>query len=78
MSFGGFVSVALAVTRKAELAADPEVELIGIPETTAGGNTPKSFPSWSENPPAATVTVRARGVGLVARLERLDYWDGEE
>ena len=36
LSFGGFVSVALAVTRKAELAADPEVELIGIPENQCG------------------------------------------
>ena len=39
LSFGGFVSVALAVTRKAELAADPEVELIGIPENNAGGES---------------------------------------
>jgi ribonuclease J len=39
LSFGGFVSVAIAVTHKAELAADPEVELIGIPETTASGET---------------------------------------
>jgi ribonuclease J len=38
MAFGGFVSVALAVTRKAELAADPEVELRGIPETAANGD----------------------------------------
>jgi ribonuclease J len=37
MSFGGLVSIALAITRKAELAADPEIELVGIPETTAGG-----------------------------------------
>ena len=29
------VSVALAVTDKGELAADPEVELIGIPERDA-------------------------------------------
>jgi ribonuclease J len=31
------VSVALAVTRKGELAADPEVDLIGIPNGTATG-----------------------------------------
>jgi ribonuclease J len=37
LSFVGFVSVALAVTERGELAADPEVELIGIPETGANG-----------------------------------------
>jgi ribonuclease J len=37
LSFAGFVSVALAVTRKGELAADPEVDLIGIPNGTATG-----------------------------------------
>lgn len=37
MSFAGIVSVAIAVTRKGELAADPEVELIGIPPVSAGG-----------------------------------------
>jgi ribonuclease J len=38
LSFAGFVSVALAVTRKGELAGDPEVELIGIPEKAADGD----------------------------------------
>jgi ribonuclease J len=37
LSFSGIVSVALAVTRTGELAADPEVELTGIPETGARG-----------------------------------------
>ncbi len=37
LSFGGIVSVALALNRKGELAADPEVDLMGIPETTATG-----------------------------------------
>ena len=37
LSFAGIVSVALALTRKGELAADPEVDLIGIPERTADG-----------------------------------------
>ena len=37
LSFAGFVSVALAVTRKGELATDPEIELIGIPKNTAEG-----------------------------------------
>jgi ribonuclease J len=37
LSAYGIVSVALALTEKGQLAADPEVEMIGIPETTAGG-----------------------------------------
>ena len=37
LSFAGIVSIALAVTEKGALAADPEVELAGIPETGANG-----------------------------------------
>jgi ribonuclease J len=37
LSFSGVVSVALAVTETGALAADPEIELIGIPETDAAG-----------------------------------------
>jgi ribonuclease J len=37
LSMSGIVSVALAVTEKGQLAADPEVELIGVPETAANG-----------------------------------------
>ncbi len=37
LSFAGVVSVALALTGKGELAADPEVDLTGIPETAADG-----------------------------------------
>jgi ribonuclease J len=37
LSFAGIVSVALALDDKGVLAADPEVELIGLPETDAGG-----------------------------------------
>jgi ribonuclease J len=37
MSFAGMASVALAVNRKGELAADPELELTGIPAQTASG-----------------------------------------
>ncbi len=37
LSFAGMVSVALALSEKGVLAADPEVELIGLPETDAGG-----------------------------------------
>jgi ribonuclease J len=37
LAFAGIVSVALAMTEKGELAADPEIELTGIPETNARG-----------------------------------------
>ena len=39
LSFAGMVSIALAVTEKGALAADPEVELAGIPETGANGES---------------------------------------
>ncbi len=37
LSFSGAVSVALALTANGALAADPEIELFGIPETDASG-----------------------------------------
>jgi ribonuclease J len=37
LSFAGAVSVALAVTDKGELAADPEIDMIGIPERGRNG-----------------------------------------
>ncbi len=37
LAFAGVVSVALAVTAHGELAADPELELTGIPERAANG-----------------------------------------
>ncbi|HEX5506907.1 MAG TPA: ribonuclease J [Pseudolabrys sp.] len=37
LSFAGAVSIALAVTEKGELAADPEMDLIGIPERDRDG-----------------------------------------
>jgi ribonuclease J len=37
LSFAGVVSVALAMTDRGELAADPEIELCGIPETGTDG-----------------------------------------
>ena len=37
LSFSGAVSVALALTDKGALAADPEIELFGIPEAYASG-----------------------------------------
>ncbi len=33
----GFISVALAMTEKGQIAADPEVEMVGVPETAASG-----------------------------------------
>ena len=38
LSYGGLVTVALALTEKGVLAADPQVELIGIPDKTASGD----------------------------------------
>jgi ribonuclease J len=38
LGFAGFVSVALAITDKGALAADPEIELVGIPETAGNGD----------------------------------------
>ncbi len=37
LSFAGFVSVALALSEKGTLEADPEIELVGVPETDARG-----------------------------------------
>jgi ribonuclease J len=37
LSFAGAVSIALALTEKGELAADPMLDLIGIPERDRGG-----------------------------------------
>jgi ribonuclease J len=37
LSFAGVVSVALALSEKGTLAADPEIELIGIPDSDANG-----------------------------------------
>ena len=37
LSFAGMVTVALALNEKGDLAADPEIELFGIPETDAAG-----------------------------------------
>ena len=39
LAFAGIVSVALAITERGELASDPEVELRGIPERNAEGET---------------------------------------
>jgi ribonuclease J len=39
LAYNGMVTVALALTEKGELAGDPEVELIGIPELDAAGES---------------------------------------
>jgi ribonuclease J len=39
LGFAGMVSIALAITRKGELATEPEVELTGIPQQTVDGAT---------------------------------------
>jgi ribonuclease J len=39
MSFAGAVFVALAITEKGELADDPQVELLGIPEKDREGGS---------------------------------------
>jgi ribonuclease J len=37
LSFAGIVTVSLALTEKGQLAANPELDLVGIPERTADG-----------------------------------------
>ncbi len=39
LSFAGAISVALALTERGELAADPEINLIGLPEVDADGRS---------------------------------------
>jgi ribonuclease J len=39
LSFAGIVSVALALSDKGTLVVDPEIELIGVPDTDAGGRS---------------------------------------
>lgn len=39
LAFAGIVSVSVALTEKGDLAADPEVTLTGIPETTPDGDS---------------------------------------
>jgi ribonuclease J len=39
LSFAGIVTVALALSEKGMLVADPEVEVIGIPEVDSGGSS---------------------------------------
>jgi ribonuclease J len=74
LSFGGIVSVALAVTKRGELAADPEVDLRGIPETNADGepmtriafaaalDTFEQLPHGRRRDPDAVAEAVTRGV----------------
>lgn len=39
LSFSGIVTVALALSAKGQLVADPEVELIGLPDSDAAGTS---------------------------------------
>ncbi len=39
LSFSGFIGIGVAVDERGEVAADPEIELIGVPERTADGDT---------------------------------------
>jgi ribonuclease J len=39
LSFSGIVTVAIAVNDKGQLLADPEIDLIGIPDSTADGES---------------------------------------
>jgi ribonuclease J len=74
LAFAGVVSVALAMSDRGELAADPEIELIGIPETDAGGlrmediarraveETFKSLPKLRRRDPDEVAEAVRRGV----------------
>jgi len=74
LGFAGVVSVALALSRQGELAADPEVTLIGIPDANAEGDlmsdialhavldTVKSLPRPRRRDPDAVVEAVTRSV----------------
>jgi ribonuclease J len=74
LSFVGVASVALAIDDKGNLAADPSVDLIGIPETDAGGesilqlafeaavSTVESMPKARRRDPQAVADAVTRGV----------------
>jgi ribonuclease J len=74
LSFGGIVTVALAVTDKGVLAAEPDVELRGIPDVGANGepmtqvayaaalNTFEQLPRGRRRDPDAVADAVTRGV----------------
>jgi ribonuclease J len=80
LSFVGMVTVALAMTEKGVLAADPEVELLGIPERGRDGklladiaadaveDTFESLPRQKRRDPDAVAEAVKRGVrGAIAQ-----------
>jgi len=74
LSFAGSVSVAIAITDKGQLAADPELDLIGIPERDRAGGliseavedailqTFESLPRKRRNDPDAVAEAIRRAV----------------
>jgi ribonuclease J len=82
LAFAGAVSVALALTDKGELVADPEVDLIGIPERDRGGRllqeavydavleTFESMPRGRRRDPDAVAESVRRGV----RAAVAEHW----
>ena len=72
LSYAGIVSVALALGDKGILVADPEIELVGIPETDAGGASmaelvrdavEQAFELDAKSPAGATRTVSLKRSG---------------
>jgi ribonuclease J len=82
LSFAGIVTVSLALTDKGQLAADPELDLIGIPERTADGQvmaeiaynaavaTFDSLPKPRRRDPDAVAEAVRRGV----RAAIAEHW----
>lgn len=82
LSFVGMVTVALAVTEKGQLAADPEVELLGVPELGKTGlkladvaldavhDTVESLPKPKRRDPDALAEAVRRAV----RLALAEQW----
>jgi len=74
LSFAGIVGVALALTDKGQLAANPEIELIGIPEINTDGesmlevayaatvDTFESLPRPRRRDPESVAEAMRRGV----------------
>ena len=82
LSFAGIVTVSLALTDKGQLAADPALDLIGIPERTADGQvmaeiaynavvaTFDSLPKPRRRDPDAVAEAVRRGV----RAAIAEHW----
>jgi len=81
LAFAGCAFVALALTEKGELADDPEVDLVGIPEKNASGEDIAATCSTSWSPrgePAARAAARpdavAESVRRAVRAEINEQW----